>query len=421
MKNIDFASMLPPLLIGDELTTVMTSLPDYDDSIRTAPASTRLLKLMDIYRIFIPTSMTTEIYQRLYLMTSMSLRNKGNAAAVRQMYANYIWSHGGEFHGVVTGATSATIIGDSGIGKTSSIQLSVSALGPVIEIDNPLRKIIPVVMVSCPFDCNYRGLLCQILVTIDEILGTNHYEKVQRLRMNAPQILALVCQVCHLSVGLLIIDEIQLLAGSSGAGTLLYKMILQLINSSCINVLLVGTNECLRFFGQSQQIARRSVGLQYSAMEYGADFRHLVEILYRHQYVQKESSLTDNIVSWLYEHSGGIPATLISLIHDAQEIGILKGKDVLNIDTLTEAYNSRIRMLHSYISNKITVLPQTSSYRGKPNSTSDNPTEDNPNRTIRKLPDSYRFYAEMASEAKAKHLNILDLLREQFTVEEVTL
>lgn len=418
MKDIDFASMLPPLLLGDELTTAMTCLPEYDPTVRQRPASERLMRLADIYKVFVPTNMAMEIYQRLYLMTSMSLKNKGNIASIRQMNANYTWSHGGEYHGVATGATSATIIGSSGIGKTSCIQLSISLLGTVIETVNPHHKIIPVVMVSCPFDCNYKGLLCQILISIDEILGTAYYEKTQRCKMSAQQILGMVCQVCHLHIGTLIIDEVQMLAGATKAGSTLYCMILQLINTSCINVLLVGTSECLNFFSQNQQIARRSVGLQYGAMDFNSDFRKLTEILYSHQYVKQESNCSENILFWLYEHTGGIPAVLSTLIHDAQEIAILRGRETLGIDVLTEAYSSRMQMLHSYIGNRINTRAESSRERTR----QIEPTVHQAITDIKsKLPEGYRTIADMASDAKYKQIDILELFRENFVVEEVIL
>ena len=95
----------------------------------------------------------------------------------------------GEFHGVATGATSATVIGCSGIGKSTCIQKAMDLFGGIIECNEPYRKLIPALIVSTPFDCNYKGLLCQILIAVDEILGTNYYEKSQKSTMNAQQIL----------------------------------------------------------------------------------------------------------------------------------------------------------------------------------------------------------------------------------------
>ena len=415
MKENDFAAMLPQLLLGDELVTAMTTLPNYDQSVRERSASERLMLLSDIYKIFIPTSMATEIYQRIYLMTRMSLQNKGSVSSIRRINANFAWSHGGEFHGIATGATSATIIGISGIGKTSCIQSSINLLGATIEMENPCHKVIPIVMVSCPFDCSYKGLLCQIVISIDEILGTNYYQKTQSGRMNSQQILAMVCQICHLHVGLLIIDEIQLLSGATKAGSLLYKMILQLINTSCINVLLVGTSECLQFFAENQQIARRSVGLQYGAMEFSSDFRKLAEILFSYQYVKQETKMTENILFWLHDHTGGIPAVLTAIIHDAQEIAIMRGREILGIETLTEAYTSRMQMLHGYLKNRI--IPKVTAYHEtlKPIETDEMTDNTQP------LPNSYKSIVDMAREAKNKQIDLIELMRDQFSVEEICL
>ena len=334
----DISSKLPKLLLGDELRLALTRLPHHDRAaIESMSASERLLKLTDIYKVFIPSSMTFEIYQKLYMMVSMSLQQKGSIDSIRQRNATYKWAHGGEFQGVITGATSSTVIGSSGIGKTSAIQYASKLLGPVIECDDNIHRIIPVLMVSCPFDCSYKGLLCQILISIDEILETHYYE----------QILGMVCQLCHLYVGTLIIDEIQFIVDSK-SGKLLYQMILQLINTSCISVLLVGTNECLDFFTQAPQIARRTVGLEYGPMEFGDEFRNLCNTLFTYQYVVNEAPLSEPLIYWLYEHTGGISASLVSLIHDAQEIAILKGQETLGIETLTEAYSSRMKMLHGH-------------------------------------------------------------------------
>lgn len=413
MKDTDFAAMLPPLLMGDELVTAMTSLPHYDSSIRNRSTSERLMLLSDIYKVFVPTSMATEIYQRIYLMTRMSLQRKGTVESVRRMNANYTWSRGGEYHGIATGASSATIIGISGVGKTSCVQSSINLLGNIIEIENPCHKVVPIVMVSCPFDCSYKGLLCQILISIDEILGTTYYQKCGK--MNSQQILSMVCQICHLHVGLLIIDEIQLLSGATKAGSILYRMILQLINTSCINVLLVGTSECLQFFAGNQQIARRSVGLQYGAMEFDGDFRKLAEILYSYQYTKQESKMTENILFWLYEHTGGIPAVLTAIIHGAQEIAILRGRESLGIDTLTEAYSNRMQMLHGYLAKRIT--PTVMSYHEKPKPIN---IEDSNERTP-SLPNGYKSIVDMVKEARNKQTDIVELLRSQFTVEEIAL
>ena len=67
----DFSEMLPKMLFGEELKTELEVLPEYNESFRELDAGTRLLKLPDIYRIFIPNDMAYEIYHKLYSMVSV--------------------------------------------------------------------------------------------------------------------------------------------------------------------------------------------------------------------------------------------------------------------------------------------------------------------------------------------------------------
>ena len=92
---------------------------------------------------------------------------------------------------------------------------------------------------------------------------------------------------------------------------------------------MVGTPESAVFFEQAMQLARRSLGLRYDVMEYGEDFKTFCEVLYSYQYVRQRTEITNGITEWLYEHTSGNISVVVSLIHDAQEIAILNGREVL--------------------------------------------------------------------------------------------
>ena len=126
----------------------------------------------------------------------------------------------------------------------------------------------------------------------------------------------------------------------------------------------IGTPECRNFFEQAMQLARRSLGLQYEAMEFGEDFKRVCKVLYSYQYVRNRTEITDAMLTYLYEHSQGNVAVLVSLIHDAQQISILNGREVLDVEALNEAYKKRLTMLHGYIKPKPKV--KGASKRAKP-------------------------------------------------------
>ena len=406
----DFTSYLPPLLTGANLLEALTHFPKYTAEVRLLSASERLMRLTDIYRIFAPTMMSTDIYHKLYTMTYMSLTQKGTINSVRQLNAVSRWMSNNEYNGVITGATSGSLIGPSGVGKSTCLQRAVKLLGGVIEPHGTCHKIIPVLLINCPFDSNYKGLLSQIIVAVDEALGSTYYDSVGGNRANSQQLLGLVAQICHLHIGTLIVDEIQFVI-EHRAGKQLYMMLVQLINMSGISILLVGTPDCTDFLLQAPQMARRSVGLQYGPMQYNEDFRKLCSVLYSYQYVSNASVFNESIGCWLYSHSGGVPASVIALFHDAQEIAITRNIETIGIETLTTAYNERMKMLHRHISpNLQPMLRQTTKLKREHLPT---PKEVSLHVAVT------RTMADVVADYKCTRSDLINGLRSLFSVEEI--
>ena len=122
---------------------------------------------------------------------------------------------------------------------------------------------------------------------------------------------------------------------------------------------MVGTPEAEVFFESVDYLARRALGLRYGNCEYDAYFREFCTVLFQYQYIQRESDLSDSIIQWLYEHSAGVLAVVVSLIHDAQEISILNGRERLDMVSLNEAYEQRMSMIHSHIRPSVMIKKDT--------------------------------------------------------------
>ena len=314
-----------------------------------------------------------------------------------------------EYSGILGGSDSFTIIGSSGIGKSSAISRVVQLVTktPVIEMESPYSKILPCVLVQCPFDSSVKGLLLEIIRVVDELLGSKYYPKATSAHATTDMLIGTVSQICLNHIGILVVDEIQNVAISKNGRNLLGAL-LQLINCSGISICMVGTPECTEFFTQAMQLARRSLGLQYEAMEYGVEFEQLCQILFQYQYVKNPAELDDATIRWLYEHSNGNVSSIKTLLHDAQEIAILEGSEVLNMETLNAAYKSRMKMLHSYIAPS--KKPQTSR-RKKSAAISCCEQE------IEEAVDI--SVAELIKQAKSEGREIVSFIRPYITIEEV--
>lgn len=347
---MDWNSKLPKLLSGSELKKAMIDVPEYSDSIRDQDAATRLMALSDMYKIYYPSRMSMEIYTRLHLALLMSLKKKNTMLAVKQQKENSLGMRTKEYRGIIGGSDSCSIIGTSGVGKSSAIARSIELVtdNKLIEIEEPYTKIVPILQVQCPFDSSPKGMLLEILRVTDEYLGSSYYRSGTRNGTTTDTLIGLVSQVCLNHIGVLVIDEIQNVIKNRN-GALLIGVLMQLINCSGVSIIVVGTPESISFFESETQLSRRLVGFQYKELLFDDYFVELCEFLFRYQFTKYRAEPTAGMISWLYEHSGGIVANVVSLLHATQEIAILNGSEIMDMKNLNEAYDSRMGMLHAKI------------------------------------------------------------------------
>lgn len=406
MNDINLVEKMPEMLSGKELYDRLTDLPEYSEEVRRKSQTERLIALSTLYDIYLPSEMSVEIYSKLYLALLRSLQKKGTRAAVQQSYQNHNMIIQKESRGIIGGSDSFSIVGCSGIGKSSAINRAISIItkNRMIEIEKPVTRIIPCLIVQCPWDASVKSMLLEILRKSDELLETDYYSNALKVRATTDVLIGVVAQVALQHIGLLIIDEIQNCVTAKG-GKGLVSMLTQLINSSGISIGLIGTPDTLSLLESAFQLARRSLGLQYNALNNDEYFMGFCRLLFQYQYVQKDMEITPQIIDWLYEHSGGVTSVVVSLIHDAQEIAILTGYEMLDVVMLNQAYNQRLQLLHDFIRPNVTTKPIR---KKKKTIHAENQT------------DTYTISA-LVQKSKDENLNIVPLLQKYFTVEEVRL
>lgn len=410
MNNMDLIRQMPEMLSGQELYEKLADIPAYSEEIRGKSQTERLIELSVLYEIYLPSEMSIEIYSKLYLALLRSVQKKGTNVAVQQAYQNHNAIMRKENRGIIGGSDSFSIVGCSGIGKSSAINRAISIItkNKMIEIQNPSVRIIPCLVVQCPFDASVKSMLLEILRKSDELLETNYYSSALKARATTDVLIGIVSQVALRHIGLLVIDEIQNCV-TAKSGKNLVAMLTQLINSSGISICLVGTPETLSLFESAFQLARRSLGLQYNSLNNDEFFKGFCKLLFKYQFVQKKAEITEQMVDWLYEHSGGVTSIVVSLIHDAQEIAILTGYEILDISMLNLAYEKRMQLLHDYI-RPAAIVKNTATKRKK--------------KTIEKaiipLEEDYSI-ADLVQKSKAENLDIVEVFREHFIVEEIAI
>lgn len=401
----NLAEQMPKMLMGKELEEAMMSLPSYNPQICNADAATRLMALNDVAEIYIPSQMSYEIYSKIYLAMLHSLKKKQTVDAVRQGNQNHRRLQGLNYNSVLGGADSFSIIGPSGIGKSTALAKGIALSGGerIVTTNHPYAQIIPCINVQCPHDCSVKGLLLEILSQVDMAIGTQYRQAATKYKASIDNIIGMVSQVSLNNILLIVIDECQNICRNKNGVNLVAAMT-QLINSSGVSICMVGLPETEAFFRQEMQLARRSVGLSYSALPCNDYFIRFCETLFSYQYVAHPSSLTPEMIELLYECTGGIIAVLVSVIMEAQQMAILTGKEELLKETVLAAYQERLKNVQDFVKVRTAKRSQTSASRGRCQmDIPERRTETELDITI----------AEILEQAGEKDMDVAELLRRQ--------
>lgn len=345
----DYTKILPKMLSGDGLVKALSVVPKYDENSKNMDIGERLIALSNLYDIYIPSKMSIEIYNKLYLSLYHSLKKKSSKLASQQRYENYKRFLTGNSNSIIGGSDSFTIIGSSGIGKSTAVNRTVDVIVENCKFDcNLFSDIIPFVTVQCPFDSSVKGLAIEILMKINSMLKTQYLNGKIIDKCTTDALISQISTIAINNIGVLIIDEIQNVANSKN-GKNIIGFLTQLINNSGISICMVGTPESVLFFEGAEHLARRTMGLKYTALSYDEYFKNICNILFRYQYTIKNATINEEFYKWIYDHSRGNISIVISLLHDAQEIAIMSGLSKININILNEAYQNRIEMYHKFI------------------------------------------------------------------------
>jgi hypothetical protein len=345
---------LRPMLFGQQLVDALAVIPKPIDISNLSPAD-RLQKLQMLNDVFIPSLMSVEIYSKLYLATVRALDRKDNLELVKLQNENFKNIREGlPLSSGVGSGDSFSMLGTPGIGKSSAIGRAVSVItgNKLIRIEKPFQSIIPILIIQAPFDSSPKTLLVEIARKVDEQIGTNYLKDATRVTINTSGLISLIANVLINHCAVLVIEEAQNFVLSK-TGRFMMGALLQLINASRISMVFVGTPKAKELFEGEEFLARRTLGSEYTRMDYDSEFKRTVEILYNYQFVTQQSNLDESMLSFLYQASQGVMNSLVALLIGAQEIAILNGTEILNLTTLNKAFVQRLGVLENYRSMRL--------------------------------------------------------------------
>ena len=230
-----------------------------------------------------------------------------------------------------------SLIGNSGSGKSSAIDMLVSHYPQVIKHPRSSAKITQIVylVVNCPPNSNFNQLYISIAAEFDKALGltNSHYEDQVARTSGLNKKYAIIKRLVEtFAVGIIIFDEIQQL-DFQGIKENTFESLLTLSNETKVAIAAVGTEDALQKMFPNERTARR-VGSFIHASSYCNDigfFKYLAQNLSRYYWFDTPLTVTDDIINTLFKYSNGIIAHLIT-IYTYMNIDYVKATKKPNID-----------------------------------------------------------------------------------------
>lgn len=351
---------LPPIYDVSEVVPKIAQFPSYDEKERNLKPSLRLHCVMRIADFVQPLSIHLDIEQRFSRMIRHGYKARnpmGPDFAMRLRNADLLnpdKQNGDDRRIIRSSAAGFSIIGISGIGKTTTVETNLLLYPQVIihsEYADRNLSLYQVVWLKleCPHDGSTKSLCLNFFQALDSLLGTNYFDKYRSHTENV--LISLMARVASLHcLGVLVIDEIQNLSeAKSGGSNKMLNFFVQLVNTIGVPVVLVGTYKATFLLGKEFRKGRRGTGHQgglvWSQMEFDDQWDLLMERMWRYQWTAKPSPLTPKLKKLIYDESQGITDIAIKLYMLAQWRAISTGVEEITPNIIKSVAKDSLKMV----------------------------------------------------------------------------
>lgn len=327
-KGNPFIEALPPILSPEEAFEEIKFFPEFDEKEINLPTHLRFHAIAKIDKFFHPVMQHIKLEQRFSKLIRQGYvsRNPNLPEFNRALH---------RMSDIRSTASSLTLMGFSGMGKSTAIERILSLYPQVILHVSPLNFMqITWLKLNCPHDGSLKTLCMDFFIKIDGILGTNYYEKYGGRHKSISSMVVSMGQVAKMHcIGALVIDEIQHLLDSKGnnlEGMMNYFV--TLVNEIGVPVIMIGTMRAKAILQKDFRQARRGSAqgdMVWENMKNDDDWEWIIEELWKYQWFKDKTELTQELKESIYEESQGILYIAVKLFAFSQLTAIESGCEVI--------------------------------------------------------------------------------------------
>lgn len=364
-----FIEALPPIFNEEDVIDRFTVLPMITDKDRDKTQNLRyhIIKRTKNFIRPLPIHITLErrlstLIRRGYLgrnpidkkfLESLRILNRLDDESIKE---NELQD---ELIAIRSTADSISIIGISGIGKTTAIERLLLMYPQVIKHfeydgENFTRTQIVWLKIDCPYDGSLSTLCKSFFKAIDDILGTRYLDKFgYSSRVTSTMLINMTKLAWRYGIGVLVIDEIQHLLNSKNDMEEMLNFFVTLTNTVGIPTVLIGTSKAQKIFKGNFRQARRAASegsIMWDRMKKASsEWQFFLETIWEFQGLKKITELTDKIKDAFYDECQGITAVAVNLFLLAQERALQDGKEELTVGIIRETAKNDLHMIQPMI------------------------------------------------------------------------
>lgn len=341
---------LPPIMDSAEAYDRLCNMPLYDEKERLLSSELRYNALYRLQHFFQPISQHLDLERRFsrLIRTGYLSRNPMDPDQVRQLTNMPVSTN-------KSSASSFTLMGFSGMGKTTAIEQILSLYPKCIVHQSPINRLqIVWLKLNCPHDGSLKTLCMDFFAKVDDLAGTGYYEKFGGPRNSISSMVTQMGRVARLHcIGALIIDEIQHLLTTKDKGSeKMMNFFVTLINEIGIPIILIGTMRAKAVLQQDFRQARRGSGqgdMVWEQMQQDDDWDMIIEEMWKYQWTRKPVDLNQELRDVIYEESQGIVDVAVKLYSLAQSRAIETGKETITPGLIQLVAKEDLRLIQPMI------------------------------------------------------------------------
>ncbi|MCL2427199.1 MAG: ATP-binding protein [Oscillospiraceae bacterium] len=357
-KRNPFIEALPPIMPSVEAAVDALSVkPDYNEAERELSTYSRQHSTMRLNRYFQPLYIHLDIEQRVSrcIRQGYVSRNPITPQYVRRYQQIAQRFEPADYRSVRTTGIGFTIIGVSGVGKTTAIERVMSLYPQCITHTRYAEKPFFVNQVTwmkldCPYDGSIKGLCMKFFSELDRILQTGYAKSFPASRNTVDTMMEKMSVLAHThGLGALIIDEIQHLSqAKSGGSEKMLNFFVTLVNTIGVPVILIGTPKALPILQSEFRQARRGSGqgdLIWEHMKNDDSWEIMIHSMWKYQWTRYKCHYTEEMKNTLYEETQGIIDLAIKLYGITQIKTIYSGMERVTAEIIRESAAESMKLV----------------------------------------------------------------------------